>query len=70
MIAEGPSTLRELASYAIENLAARQAAEAKAERLADVLRKMYDEYMRDECCDYVVINRLIERGHALSSEGE
>lgn len=30
------------------------------------VRAIYDEYMKDECCDYTAINRLIERASELA----
>lgn len=33
------------------------------EGLREAITRMYDEYMRDEECDYTVINSLIEASH-------
>jgi len=37
-----------------------QSAQAKAVRLREIASRMYDEYNRDEKCDYVKINEMIE----------
>lgn len=55
------SAIRGLHARALRPASTPQVAVPVSEEMVERIgRRMRDEYMRDECCDYVVINKLIE----------